>query len=491
MDWPRVTLWSAWHQRKAAEDSRTPKPCGNYGALERASASWSAAVLCRFQLILHRLPDTSNHSPMPCFIRRAMFDVRCSMFLFFLLASTVTRAIDGPLSPEDSLKYLKTEAGLKVELGATEPMVLSPVAVAWDEKGRMYVVEDRGYPVGPGKGKPPVGQVVLLQDTDGDGKYDKRTVFADGLTFPNGVMPWNGGVYVTCAPYLYYFKDTDGDGKADVKQIVFKGFQDLSTTQLRVSHPTLNIDNWVYLTSGLTAAKVTSPAHPDQPVVFLNRVDGRFRPGTDELQETAGTAQFGQTFDRFGRKFICSNRNHIQQVVLETRYLKRNPNVAFSQQVEDIPDHEAACRVYPLSANITTAAFHAGYITSACGITIYDGTALPYNYRGNSFTCEPAANLVHRDVLSPNGVTFIAKRAFPTNEFLASPDNWFRPVNLANGPDGALYVCDMYRKTIEHPEYLPDATRKVTDFESGKTMGRIYRVVRENKPDDAKNQAQN
>jgi putative membrane-bound dehydrogenase-like protein len=408
-----------------------------------------------------------------------MFDVRCSIFLFLLLASTAAQAIDGPLSPEDSLKYLKTEPGLKVEFVAAEPMVVSPVAVAWDEKGRMYVVEDRGYPVGPGKGKPPVGQVVLLEDTDGDGKYDKRTVFADGLTFPNGVMPWNGGVYVTCAPYLYYFKDTDGDGKADVKQIVFKGFQDLSTTQLRVSHPTLNLDNWVYLTSGLTAAKVTSPEHPERPVVFLNRVDGRFRPGTDELSETAGTSQFGQTFDRFGRKFICSNRNHIQQVVLQTHYLKRNPNLAFSQQVEDIPDHEAACRVYPLSANITTAAFHAGYITSACGITIYDGTTLPYNYRGDSFTCEPAGNLVHHDVLSPNGVTFIAKRAYPTNEFLASPDNWFRPVNLANGPDGALYVCDMYRKTIEHPEYLPDATRKVTDFESGKTMGRIYRIVAE------------
>src|SRR6266850_4982882 len=169
MHWPRVTLWSTWHQRKAA-------------------------VLCRFQRILHRLPDTSSHFPMPPFFRRSMFDVRCSMFLFFLLASTVTRAIDGPLSPEDSLKYLKTEPGLKVELVAAEPMVVSPVAVAWDEKGRMYVVEDRGYPVGPGKGKPPVGQVVMLEDTNGDGKYDKRTVFADGLTFPNGVMCWKGGI---------------------------------------------------------------------------------------------------------------------------------------------------------------------------------------------------------------------------------------------------------------------------------------------------------
>src|ERR1044071_10084180 len=143
-------------------------------------------------------------------------------YLLLLLGFRVTAfAIDGPLSPEDSLKYLKTEPGLKVELVASEPMVVSPVAVAWDEKGRMYVVEDRGYPVGPGKGQPPAGQVVLLEDTRGDGKYDKRTVFADGLTFPNGVMCWKGGVYVTCAPYLYYFKDTDGDGRADIKEIVF------------------------------------------------------------------------------------------------------------------------------------------------------------------------------------------------------------------------------------------------------------------------------
>src|SRR5436305_4911101 len=296
------------------------------------------------------------------------------LFLCGCLFNYLVRATDGPLTPEESLRYLKTEPGLKVELVAAEPMVVDPVAVAWDEKGRMFVVEDRGYPTGPGKGKPPLGQVILLEDTDGDGKYDKRTVFADGLTFPNGVMCWNGGVYVTCAPYLYYFKDTKGDGKADVKQVIFKGFQDLSTTQLRVSHPTLNIDNWVYLTSGLTAAKVTSPAHTNRPAVFLNRVDGRFRPGTDDIEETAGTAQFGQTFDSFGRKFICSNRNHIQQVVMQIAYLKRNPNLSFLQQVEDIPDHGAASRVYPLSANITTAAYHTGYFTSACGIMIYKGT---------------------------------------------------------------------------------------------------------------------
>ena len=386
-------------------------------------------------------------------------------------------AIDGPLTTQQALDTFKLEPGLKIELVASEPDVISPVAVAFDEKGRMYVAEDRGYPVGPGKGNPPAGKIALLEDTNGDGKYDKRTTYAEGLTFPNGVMPWKGGLYVTCAPYLYYFKDTNGDGKADIKKTVFSGFQDLSTTQLRESHPTLAIDNWIYLNCGLTAAKVLAPDCPDRPALFVNRVDFRFHPETCEYEEFSGTGQFGGTFDNFGRRFICSNRNHNQHVVMQSRYLRRNPNYSFSEIVQDIPDHGAACKLYPLSANITTAASHTGFFTSACGVTFYNGTALLDTYRFNCFTCEPAGNLVHRDVLSPDGVTFVGSRAYPTNEFIASPDNWFRPVNLTVGPDGALYLCDMYRKTIEHPDYLPEEVRKITDFQSGKDKGRIYRII--------------
>ncbi|EEF59051.1 PVC-type heme-binding CxxCH protein [Pedosphaera parvula] len=400
------------------------------------------------------------------------------LFTASLLTAVLVHAVtDGPLTPEQAIASFRLDPGLKIECVAQEPMVVSPVAAAWDEKGRMYVVEDRGYPVGPGKGKKPVGQVVLLESTHHDGHYDKRTVFADGLTFPNGVMCWKGGVYVTCAPYLYYFKDTDGDGVADVKQIVFKGFQDLSTTQLRVSHPILNVDGWVYLTSGLTSAKVSSPIYTNHPVVFCNRTDFRFKPDTDQFEPTAGTAQFGETFDSFGHKFICSNRNHNQAVMMQLKYLNRNTNAALADIVEDIPDHGAASKLYPLSDNITTSALHTGFFTSACGINYYRGTALPDDYKDNSFTCEPAGNLVHRDVISPTNTSFVAKRAQDGVDFLASPDNWFRPVNLATGPDGALYVCDMYRKTIEHPEYLPEATRKITDFESGKDKGRIYRIT--------------
>src|SRR5438445_7646618 len=155
---------------------------------------------------------------------------------------------NSPLTPDQALASFQCEPGLRIELVAAEPIVVDPVAMAFDETGRLYVVENRGYPTGPGEGKPPAGIVALLEDTDGDGRYDKRTVFADGLTFPNGIMPWRGGVLVTCAPDILYLKDTNGDGRADVREVVLTGFDASNTTQLRVSHPTLGPDNWIYVT---------------------------------------------------------------------------------------------------------------------------------------------------------------------------------------------------------------------------------------------------
>ncbi|MBI3848912.1 MAG: HEAT repeat domain-containing protein [Verrucomicrobia bacterium] len=392
---------------------------------------------------------------------------------------------DGPLTPQQALASFRLEPGLRVELVAAEPLVVDPVAIAFDERGRMFVAENRGYPTGPGEGKPPVGIVAVLEDTNGDGRYDKRTVFADNLTFPNGVMPWRGGVFVTCAPDILYFKDIDGDGRADIRNVVLTGFITGSTTQLRVSHPTLAIDNWVYVTSGLIGGKITSPGYLNHPPVET-KTDFRFRPDTDEFEAADGKAQFGLTFDDFGHRFICMNRVQVQQVVLPSRYLQRNPHRAFADTVQNLPEsmlpeplkgHGAAARIYPISRNLTTADSHAGTFTAACGVAIYRGTALPEEYRGCAFSCDPTGNLVHYDRLVPTGATFKARRVREGVEFLASTDNWFRPVNLANAPDGALYICDMHRKTIEHPQYLPGDVRKHTDFDSGKGMGRIYRVV--------------
>ena len=395
-------------------------------------------------------------------------------------------AVDGPLAPAAALDTFRLEPGLRIELVAAEPQVVSPCAVTFDERGRMFVAENPGYPTGPKEGEPPVGRIALLEDVDGDGRFEKRTVFADGLTFPNGVMPWDGGLIVTCAPEILYYKDTDGDGRADVRDVWFTGFSTKGSTQLRVSHPTLNIDGWIYVTSGLTGGEIRCPKHPEREPVVIGRTDFRFRPDLSEYEACDGGAQFGLSFDDAGRRFICYNRVQVQHVVLSSQHLKRNPNLPFSETVQNCPadleseplrGHGAAAKLFPLSRNITTADSHAGTFTAACAVTVWRGDALPLDYQSGAFSCDPTGNLVHFDRLENNGATFAARRVRDKVEFLATPDSWFRPVFLSHGPDGALYVVDMYRKTIEHPDYLPVEIRKHTDFESGKTMGRIWRVV--------------
>lgn len=426
--------------------------------------------------------------------RRAMKpnDLLIGVLLLFLLSdglgnAAVSRAADpeeGPLEPDAALRAFRLEPGLQIELAAAEPLVVDPVAIAFDERGRMYVAENRGYPTGPRAGAPPIGTIALLEDSDADGRFDKRTTFAGGLTFPNGLMPWKDGVIVTCAPDIIHLRDTNGDGKADVRQVLFTGFDASNTSQLRVSHPTFGLDNWIYVTSGLTGGKITSPDHPDRAPLEV-RTDFRFHPLTGEYEPADGRGQFGMSFDDFGHRFVCYNRVHIQHVVLPSRYLRRNPHLAFSDTMQNVPEsmapeplrgHGTAARIFPISKNVTTADSHAGTFTAACGLLIYRGTALPAEYHGNAMACEPTGNLVHRDHLIASGATFIARRARDGVEMVASTDNWFRPVNLALGPDGALYICDMYRKTIEHPQYLPEEIRKRTDFSSGNDRGRIYRV---------------
>ena len=301
-------------------------------------------------------------------------------------------------------------------------------------------------------------------------------------------------------PDVLFLRDSDGDGEADERRVLFTGFATSGSTQLRVSHPTLSIDNWIYLTSGLTGGNVVCPAAPDRPAVVLHRTDFRFRPDRDSWEAADGGSQFGLTFDDFGRRFICYNRVQVQHVVIASRTLRRNPYLAFSETVQDCPadlvpeplkGHGAAARLFPISRNITTADSHAGTFTAACGVTVFRGTGLPEAYRGGVFSCDPTGNLVHFDRLEPRGATFSARRAREGVEFLASRDNWFRPVFLGQGPDGALYVCDMYRKTIEHPDYLPEEVRKRTDFESGKNMGRIWRVIRDDaRPEEMRRRRQ-
>jgi len=388
----------------------------------------------------------------------------------------------GPLSPADSLKQIVVEPGLAVELVACEPEVIDPIAIRFDEDGRLWVVEMRDYPHGPPAGQPPLSKIRVLTDADGDGRYETSRVFAEEMLFPTGIQPWQGGLFVTLAGEVLYLKDTDGDGRADTREVWYRGFT-AENPQLRANHPRLGLDGRIYVSNGLRGGEVENvrSGNPDQPRLNISGRDFSFDPRSGDCEAVSGNGQFGLAFDDFGNHFTCNNRAPLQQVVLESRYLARNPFLAATSVVRDVATPGEASRVFPLVAAWTTSNLHAGQFTAACGVEIYRGDLLGDVYYGNAFTCEPTGSLVHREIISPDGATLTARPALENKEFLASRDPWFRGVNLENGPDGALYVVDMYRAVIEHPQFMPTELQTRPDLHLGNDRGRIYRIVRADK----------
>jgi putative membrane-bound dehydrogenase-like protein len=378
-----------------------------------------------------------------------------------------------PLSPKEALASFTVAPGFKIDLIANEPDVMDPVAMAFDEDGRIYVAEMADYPLGP-----PSGRIKLLE-TDAAGVVVKASTFVDKIPYPTGVMPWRGGVLVTAAPDIWFFKDTKGDGKADVKELVFTGFIE-GNQQHRVNGLTFGLDNWIYGTNGDSGGNVRR-GDTDGPKIPISGRDFRFRPDYSGFEGVAGRGQYSNTFDEWGNRFINDNSNHIRHPVLPLRYLARNPNLAVPSVEEGISDHGGASVVYPTSPmqERPNDQFAAGHFTSACSVTIYKGARFGSEFQGNAFCCEPVHNLVHRDILEEKGASFVARRAYEKSEFLSSKDNWSRPVNLCSGPDGALYVVDMYRAVIEHPQWIPLEIQKRVDLRAGWDKGRIYRVTPE------------
>ena len=407
------------------------------------------------------------------------------VFLILLLAQTVSaqgpkagrQKVNGPLAPKDSLRHLKLAPGLKLQLIAHEPQVVDPVAIAFDEDLRLWVVEMSDYPNGPTKkGQPPRSRVRILEDLDRDGVYETSKVFVDKLLFATGLQLWQGGAFVTLAGKVMYFKDSDGDGRADIRRLYYTGFAERNQ-QLRANHPTFGLDNRIYIANGLRGGTIVGhvAGKKGKPVSITGR-DFRFNPRDGSYEAISGQGQFGLTFDDYGNRFVCSNRNPMKHIVLSSRYIKRNSFLALPSLANDICPSGAAATVYPLSRNFTHLSGHAGQITSACGIHYFRGTAMGSAYQDAMFVCEPAGNLIHRRAVVSSGGTFRATRVRQGAEFLASPDDWFRPVNLTTGPDGALYVVDMYRAIIEHPHWLPAALAAKLPLQDGDDRGRLYRV---------------
>jgi putative membrane-bound dehydrogenase-like protein len=404
------------------------------------------------------------------------------------------------VEPAQAIGTIHVRKGLSVELAACEPQVSSPVAMSFDENGRLFVVEMPDY---PDHREQHIGRIKLLEDTHGNGVYDKATIYADGLQWPTGVICYDGGIFVAASPDILYLKDTKSDGVADVKKVVFTGFG-AAVPRLNVqalpNSFNWGLDNRIHGATSMNGGSVTCPSTPAIPALNLRGQDFSFDPRTLAIRAESGGGQYGMSFDTTGRKFVCSNSHHIQMLMYEARYAARNPSYAMPSPLVDIAADGPAAEIYRISpdeawrvirtkwrvAGLASGPIEgggrvSGYFSGATGITLYRGNALPVEFLDNAFVGDAGGNLVHRKLLRPDGVGVAATRPVDEqkSEFLASRDNWFRPVQLANGPDGALYVIDMYREVIEHPWSLPDSIKEHLDLYSGSERGRIYRIVPE------------
>ena len=399
-----------------------------------------------------------------------------------------------PQSPAEAMKSFRLHDSFRLEAVAVEPMVMNPVSVCYDAYGRLYVVEMRGYPFPE---KNPSGRVTRLEDRDGDGRFETRTVFLDGLSWPTGIVPYSGGVFVAVAPEIIYAKDTNGDGIADVRNVMFTGFG-TDNVQGLLNGLLWGPDGWIYGVASVNGGIIQNHSRPQDALVSVRGRDFRFKPDGLAFEAISGGGQFGHSFDDWGHRFTCSNSNHIRQIVLPSYYLERNPDLIPPPVVLDIAAEGPASPVYRISPPEPwrvvrtrqrvadpamlrrlprTELFATGFFTSATGLTIYRGSAYPPEYRGNAFVGDVGGNLIHRKVLELDGPTYLAHRADQKTEFLASTDNWFRPVNFTNTPEGTLLILDMYRETIEHPVSIPEPIKKHLDLTSGRDRGRLYALV--------------
>ena len=388
-----------------------------------------------------------------------------------------------PLSPEESAKKWHVREGFRIDLVAAEPVVLDPVAFDWDSKGRLWVIEMADYPLGmDGTGKAG-GRVVMLEDTNADGRYDKRTVIVNDLSYPTGILTWRDGVIVTAAPDIFFIKP-NGE-----KQVLYTGFS-TGNQQLRVNGLRWGMDGWVYCAAGAHHGGYNKGTQIESKLtgekIDLGSRDFRFKPDTGEFDPQSGPSQFGRAKDDWGHWFGVQNSFPLWHYVLQDHYLRRNPHV-----IPPDPIHQLFPRnpsVYPASS--MEKRFHsfdqAGRFTSACGIEVYRDAVLFTEGKTHAFTCEPFHNVVQHHILEDDGVTFKATRdpAESKMDFLASEDRWCRPVMVRTGPDGALWVADMYRYMIEHPQWLPQNGKDelLPHYREGDDKGRIWKITRSQGP---------
>lgn len=378
------------------------------------------------------------------------------------------------LSVRESLDGFALPPGFRIECVASEPLVEDPVCMAFDGDGRIWVAEMLAYmPDVDGTGEDaPTGKIAILTDTDGDGVHDERTNFLEGLVLPRAVLPYRDGALVISPPELSFWRDTDGDGVADEREVIARGLGGLHSPEHAINALRWTHDNWIQCANHSL----------------------RFRETEEEgwiTERTGGGGQWGLSLDEEGRAFFNTNSDPLRGDLFSSHYAVRNPNhgkiggtnVRVAHDMQVWPSHitpgvNRGYREATLRDDFTLRTF-----TGACGPLVYLGGALPEEFRGNAFVPEPCGNLIKRYTLHPKGgLGLQARNAYEGRDFLTSTDERFRPVNCYDGPDGALYVVDMYRGLIQHRLFVTSWLRRQVE-ERGLAqplgLGRIYRIVHE------------
>ncbi|MFT4690634.1 MAG: mono/diheme cytochrome c family protein [Limisphaerales bacterium] len=387
------------------------------------------------------------------------------------------------LSPREAIDSFRLPPGFRIETVAAEPLVEDPVTIAWDAAGRLWVVEMQGYmrtPEGADENEP-ISKVAVLEDMDGDGIMDRRTVFLDGLVMPRAIAMVAGGVLIGEPPRLWYCRDTDGDLVCDKKTLVSESYGQRDAVSRTSNGLLRGLDNWM-----------VNARHPER---FQFR-DGRLITAPDAYRGDWGVAQ-----DDFGRIYANVNSSWLHADLVPVRYLLRHPNLLSPAGVyERIVRNQ---EVHTIRLNTGVVAGHTvgmlrkdgrlAKTTAATSPTIYRGDRYPAEFYGNAFVPEPAGNVVGRFTLAEKDTGLVATHQLTPDqdwkqrEFLASTDERFRPVHAATGPDGCLHIVDFYRGILEYKLFMNTYLREQIverglDRPAG--LGRIYRIVHESKQPD-------
>ncbi len=373
--------------------------------------------------------------------------------------------------------------GFNVELVANEPLIYDPVDLEFNEKGDAMVLEMPGYPM-----EDKQSRLLVLKDNNKDGVYDSTIVFKDNLGLADSFMPYKKGVLVAAPPYLLQLHDENGDYKVEKVDTLMGGFAK-ENLQHNYNGLTYGIDNWIYAANGGNDGKPywwgdTTTA------MDLRGQDLRFNLETRQMERLGeSSGGFGLAMDEYGRFFETHNLTHISHLVFPDRYLKGR-QILPENTLQNISDHEedGLARIFPIGEQEDRVNHpeQSGYFSGSCGVTYYGGGAFGEKYNNTVWVADVVLNLIHVDKIKPNGASFTASRIFENKDFLASSDRAFRPVNMSVGPDGSMYIIDIHRKVIEHPEWIPDEIEKTLDLNAGKNQGRIYKISSTNKSFDFK-----